>query len=467
MNDAEALMWRVEKDPHLASTFGTISLLDRSADFERLRTRMIEAAANVPRLRWRVTQPVGELGPPRWADDPDFDIDYHVRQVALPKPGTFRQLREFAAQFVLDPFDRTRPLWQFVLVEGLRGGQSALVQKMHHSITDGENGIRMSMQFLDLERDAVRPAPARIESDPPDGRGVDTAAATSASSPPNLAVSSWDALRAITEATWRLPIGVARRVGELLADPASIPHASAAAVSATRAIAAQLSETDPARSTLWTERSLRRRMETARTPFAETKAAASKLGGSINDAFLTIAAEAAARYHIERDHSVEHLRASMAVSRRTGDSGSNAFSLVRMLVPTGPMPITERFAAVRELTTAAREEARSAGLETLAVVTSALPTSLLTRIARQQAQTVDFATSNVRGAPIPVYVAGAQLLENYAIGPLAGVAWNLTLLSYNGSLDMGLNVDAAAVDDPARLATLIEQSARALQRAGR
>ena len=111
-----------------------------------------------------------------------------------------------------------------------------------------------------------------------------------------------------------------------------------------------------------------------------------------------------------------------------------------------------------------REATRGANLETLATVASALPTSLLTRIARQQAQTVDFATSNIKGAPMPVYIAGAELLETYPVGPLLGVAFNVTMLSYHGSLDMGVNVDPAAVDDPARLAQLIGQAARDITR---
>ncbi len=106
-----------------------------------------------------------------------------------------------------------------------------------------------------------------------------------------------------------------------------------------------------------------------------------------------------------------------------------------------------------------------ASLSTLATVAAALPTSLVTRLARQQAQTVDFATSNVRGSPVPVFIAGAQLLHNYAMGPLAGVAFNLTLLSYKGNLDMGLNTDAAAVADPTRLARLVDQSFKDLQKA--
>jgi diacylglycerol O-acyltransferase / wax synthase len=257
-------------------------------------------------------------------------------------------------------------------------------------------------------------------------------------------------------------VGVVRQVRELLADPSQLPDASSAAASTFRGIVNQLSDTEHARSPLWTERSLRRRLEVARAPFHDTKAAAKRLGGTLNTAFLTAATDAAARYHREMGSPVETLRASMAVSTRTETSGTNAFSLVRILVPTADMPIGERFAAIHESTVAAREQNASAGLDTLATLASTLPTSLVTRLARQQAQTVDFATSNVKGAPIPMYVAGAQLLENYPVGPLAGVAFNLTLLSYLGSLDMCLNIDTAAVADPALLTRSLERAMAAL-----
>ena len=87
-----------------------------------------------------------------------------------------------------------------------------------------------------------------------------------------------------------------------------------------------------------------------------------------------------------------------------------------------------------------------------------MPTSFITKLARQQAQTVDFATSNVRGAPVPLYLAGSQILQNYAVGPLAGVAYNLTLLSYNHSLDMGVNIDSAAVTEPELLRECLEKA---------
>ena len=110
-----------------------------------------------------------------------------------------------------------------------------------------------------------------------------------------------------------------------------------------------------------------------------------------------------------------------------------------------------------------RDAGTSGSVDALAAVAATLPTSVITRLARQQAQTVDFATSNVRGAPVPLYLAGAQILENYPVGPLLGVAYNLTLLSYSGSLDMGVNIDTQAVTDPALLRRCLERAFAELQ----
>jgi diacylglycerol O-acyltransferase / wax synthase len=451
MSDAEGLMWRLEKDPHLTSTFATVSVLDRPPDFDRLRARMERAVGAVPRLRWRVQPAPVNLSAPTWVDDPDFDIDLHVRRIAVPKPGSLRQVLDLATLITLDPFERTRPLWQFTVIEGLRGGSAALVQKMHHTITDGEGGVQMALQYLDFARDAPDPEPL-------------AAAAADVVGPPPSPTTA-ETLRDLFVGGFRLPVGIARQVRDLLADPTSIPTAGAATLDTIRGVVMQLSDVEQARSPLWRERSLRRRFEVARAPFAETKEAATRHGGTLNTAFLTAAAEAAGRYHIELGAPVDQLRASMAVSTRTESSGANAFSLARMMVPTGEMPIVERFKAIHEAATAAREQGSSASLATLATVTAALPTSLITRLARQQSQTVDFATSNVRGSPVAMYICGAKLLENYPIGPLLGVAFNLTLLSYNGSLDMGLNFDAAAVAEPERLAQLIERAFTDLQKA--
>lgn len=449
MSDAEAMMWRLEKDPYLSSAFANVTILDRAPDFDRLLRRLDRATYAFPRLRHRVQPVAGNLAPPIWVDDPNFDLHVHVRRIALPKPGTMRQLLDLASLIACDPFDRTRPLWQFVVVEGLRGGKAALVEKLHHSITDGEGGVQLSLQFLDFDRDAPEPAPFTDDE-------------IAAACPPLSPQAHQDLARELLVNSLRVPLGFLKQVKDLLVDPTGIPGAGSAAAETVRGIMAQLNDTEQARSPLWTQRSLRRRIEVLRAPFEETKAAAKRLGGTLNTAFLTAAADAAGRYHERMDQPVEHLRASMAISTRTESSGANAFSLARMLVPTGSMPIADRFAAIQHATDAARASSAGGSLDALAAIGTTLPTSVATRLARQHTQTVDFATSNVRGAPMALYLAGAMLLENYPVGPLAGVAFNLTLLSYHHSLDMGVNVDAAAVEDPDLLRRCLERSFAAL-----
>jgi hypothetical protein len=155
---------------------------------------------------------------------------------------------------------------------------------------------------------------------------------------------------------------------------------------------------------------------------------------------------------------IDHLRATMAISTRTTGSGANAFSIARLLVPTGKMTVAERFAAIATSAAHAREQSAGASLATLSAIASTLPTSVVTRLARQQAETVDFATSNVRAASFPCYIGGALVEENYPAGPLAGVAFNLTAMSYCGSFDMGLHVDPAAVSQPELLRRCVEDA---------
>lgn len=455
MSDAEALMWRMDKDPYLSSTFCNITVLDRSPDIDRLRRRLDRATRIIPRLRQRVQSMPGNLAPPMWVDDPNFDLLHHVRHISLPKPGTMRQLLDLTTLMENDPFDRTRPLWQFVIVDGLRGGKSALVQKLHHAIIDGEAGVMISMQFLDLERDAPEPPPLGPEFDE----------VVEATSPATDILGEGDVLRELLSGTFRLPLGLLRHVKDLLADPGGIGGAGADAARTLREIVQQLGDSESAQSPLWTARSLHKRIEVLRTPFAPTMAAAKRLGGTLNTAFITAAADAAGRYHRKMGAPVEHLRTSMVVSTRTEQSGSNAFSLARLSVPTGEMSPAERFAAIQAAALDAKSSTSGASVEAIAGLTAALPTSVVTRLGRQQTQTIDFATSNVKGAPFPLYVAGAKVVQNHPVGPLLGVAFNLTLLSYDGSLDMGVNIDTAAVSDPELLRTCLEQAFTAFQKA--
>ncbi len=446
MSDAEGLMWRLEKDPFLSSTFANVTILDGPIDVERFRRRMQRASIAVPRLRQRVQPSIGNLTPPEWVDDSEFAIERHVRHVALPAPGTMRQLLDLASQIATTPFDRSRPLWEFIAVDGLRGGKGALLQKMHHTIADGEGSIRLSMQFLDLSRDAPEPEPLVY---------------VPVKSPTPVPL---EVLQSVLTDAMRRPIDSLRQLAGVLADPVRLPSVAHDVVATMRSAASQLNDNEPARSPLWTARSLGRRVEIIRTPLEPMKKAAKRRGGTLNTALLTVAADAAGTYHRELGQPVEALRASMAISNRTRDSGSNAFSLVRFLVPTGEMSLDDRFTDIATATDKARVAAGGATLNRMAALTTSIPTVLLTRMARSQAESTDFATSNVRAASFPVFIAGAHVLQNHPIGPLAGVAFNLTLMSYDGSLDMGLNTDRAAITQPDLLRKLLVDSLRAFTR---
>lgn len=434
MSDTESLMWRLEKDPYLSSTFANITILDRAPNMDLLMERMERAAILIPRLRQRVQPAPGNFGNPTWVDDPSFDIKYHVRRFSLAEPGDLRQLLDLVTLIAADPFDRSRPLWQFFIVDGLENGQSAMVQKLHHTVTDGQGGVELSLMYLDLERD-VAPLPP-----------LDPEIVNAARTP--VAPDATEALRGAMTDSLRLPLSILRQVRDVLSDPSHLGELGASTSATVKGLVTQLSETDSARSPLWTQRSLRRRLETSRVSYHDMRGAAKALGGTLNTAFVTAAAHAAGQYHRQMGAPVESLRASMAISTRTESSGANAFTLARMLVPTADMPITERFAAINEILQTTRESSSSTSLDAIAAVSSLMPTSVVTRLARSQAETVDFATSNVRGAGVPLYMAGAKLLANYPVGPLGGVAFNMTLMSYMGSLDVGINIDEVAVESP-------------------
>jgi hypothetical protein len=185
------------------------------------------------------------------------------------------------------------------------------------------------------------------------------------------------------------------------------------------------------------------------------KVSAKALGGTVNDLFVTAVVGAVARYHAKRGASVDEFRVSIPLNTRSDKTvGGNDFVPARVLLNASPDQ-RERFTAI-----AARlndvKTARDPGLGwALAGLFTSLPSPLLVAVARQQVETVDFACSNVRGAPFPLYVSGARVLANYPMGPTGGTAANATVMSYEGSLDLGLVTDPAAVDDPGELRDFI------------
>jgi len=441
MSDVEALMWSLDADPVLSSTFANLTFFDQAPDPERLRRRLWRASRVVPRLRRRVTDAFGP-GTPVWEDDPTFDLDRHLRWVQLPQGTTEDDVRALAAEIAATPFDRERPLWEFTVFEGLPDGEAAMVQKMHHTITDGKGGIRMSLEFIDVERDT--PEPPALDDGPP---------------PPPVDRAPWSGAVDLVTSIARRNADTARRMVDTAADWARDPLHVASLLAAlpgetaatTRSLVRQLGVVDSHRSPLWTQRSLDRQLETFKISLAHTKATATALGGSVNDLFVTAAAGGAGAYHRRHGVGVGELRMSMPVSTRKDHSpGGNAFAPTRVLVPVGSDP-RQRFSEVHERLEVTKHE-RAMGLTTsLAGLMNLLPRPMLLRLARQQVLTVDFATSNVRAAPFDLYIAGALMTANFPLGPIAGTAWNLTTMSYRGELNLGLHVDRAAVSDPAEL----------------
>ncbi len=447
MTDAEAMMWNIEHDPRLSSNIGSIIITDQPLDADVMRKRIVSAVVDIPRLRERVAPVLGRLAPPVWIPDKEFDLDYHFRRVALPAPGTDRQLYDLCTTLNQEPFDRTRPLWLFVLIEGLEGGRGALFSKLHHTVADGEGALRLSEHYMDLGREG--PVPPDVDLDEIIAKQTE-----------NSDIESSEeflpsAIRTASHTVRRL-LGMARRaVGEVAlaaTDPSRLGEAATNLTTAVSSARSQMSSGDgvPSGSDAWKKRSRHRWFDVVDVDFEQARAAARALGGSLNDFFVTGATLGAVRYHEFIGEEVEFFNATFVVSTRDDSSaGGNSFTPSKVRVPGGKMDPAERFAAIRDAMGARRGEV-TGGADLMGAVSglaNLLPTSVVTGIARSQAGAVDFATSNVRGAPIEVYIAGGKVLATYPIGPVAGTAWNITMMSYAGTLFMGVHVDPVAVED--------------------
>jgi WS/DGAT/MGAT family acyltransferase len=453
MSDHEALMWNIEKDPWLNPSGGGLFVFDRPIDVDLLRARMRLAVSELPRFTQRVQPGLGRLSTPAWVPDPEFDFDSHFRVMTLPAPGTQRQLLDLAARLYMEPFDRTRPLWKMIVIEGLESGQGALWSMMHHAISDGIGQLRIAEMFQDIERDVPRSPEVDLEKIVADAAashrrkelggdlGSSLVGATGASIGHLARRLGGTARRAMAEvAIWPADPG---RVGEKLGHVAAMVTETAEQLTH--------SAEDGEGAPLWSERSRHRHLEAVTVPLDRLKAASKAAGTTVNAAFVAAMAHAAVRYHADRGASFDTLNVSFVLSTRTDDkAGGNAFTPVLVQLPADERDITGRLVVTAATLDDARAAAgRSGGLTALSGVVNLLPTSVVTRTARGQAAKIDLATSNLRGAPIPLYIGGAEVQYSVTMGPLAGTPCNATALSYCNNFDIGLFIDPVAIDDPA------------------
>lgn len=475
MSDFEALMWTLEKNPALSNIFANVTILDRPPDHARFVDKMAAAVTKVPKLHQRPMEPAGALSNPAWADDPDFDLHHHLRWVNLGGGATTRELYDYVTTLISQPFDRERPLWDFTVVEGLEGGAAAMLQRMHHTITDGEGGIRLSVAFLDLERspDAQQEGAGRADGNMEPSPLAGVAAGADHDRQSETSGEETPGTGRITEFVGALAESLRQRGAQVVdaigAAGTFIVHPTDAAEMARSAgrQAQVLTRCSP----LWTQRSLGRWFGTTSLELAAVKDASHRLGGTVNDFFVTGAVAAAGAYHRAKGAQVDQLRMSMPVSIRgaapdtpRGDpmAGGNAFSPSQVMVPATEMSARERFSEVHERLSATRSERVLGALGGAAAVINLLPTAALLATGERAAAGIDFVCSNVRAAPFDLYMGGALLEANYPVGPLAGTAFNLTTMSYRGMLWLGLNVDPGAVEDPELLLSELEVAYREL-----
>jgi diacylglycerol O-acyltransferase len=409
----------------------------------------------VPRYRQKLAFPPLEAGRPFWVDDPNFNLDYHVRHTALPKPGSDDQLRELAGRIYSQRLDRSKPLWETWIVHGLEDGRFALISKTHHALVDGVSGVDIATVLFDLS-----PVPDEPEGDdgwspspePSDVELVADGVVGLARTPFDLAGRAFGALQHPVDTLERLR-EAAEGVGEVVWAgmnpapdvPLNVPIG-------------------PHRRVRWVQSRL-----------ADFKEVKNGLGGTVNDAVLAVVAGALRRWLQDRGVRTEgvELRALVPVSIRAEDERGALGN--RIAVMRGPLPVyvddpVERLRVVREAMGDLKESKQALGAEVISGLTGFAPPTLLAQASRLNFSTrlFNLIVTNVPGPQFPLYLLGRELQE---LAPVAFLpedhALAVAIMSYNGSVDFGLLGDYDAMPDLDVFADYLEDAlAELMQAAG-
>jgi len=433
---ADAVLWDIERDPVLRSTIVAVARLDRSPDWGRLTARLDRVSRLVPRLRERVADPPFGLGAPRWVIDEHFDLRYHLRRARCPAGADMRAVLDMAEPIASAGFDPCRPLWEFTLVEGLDDGGAALIQKVHHSLTDGVGGVELALQMLD---DRPDPAPEVDDADLPLPR--------SASSAVELAVYAASEQAAAVAGLIRHLPAVARH---------TVPRVGQVAPSVARMLRPVRAPASP----LMRGRSVTRRLHLFEVPLADLKAAGHAVGGTTNDAYLAGVVGGVNEYHHRHGVSPVELRVTMPINvRAAGDEvAGNHFSPARFVVPAGIDDPAERMRVLGARARRWRAEPANAFTDALAAVLDALPRPVTTAVFGGMLRNIDLVCTNVPGLPQRSWLAGAEVLRQHAFAPPSGAALSVALMSHVDTACIGVCTDNVAVPDADLLATCLEEA---------
>jgi diacylglycerol O-acyltransferase len=420
--------------------------------YEEFRDHLDSRLHLVPRFRQKLRfVPYGQ-GRPVWVDDPQLNLDYHVRHTALPAPGSNEQLRNLAARIFSQRLDRSKPVWEMWLVDGLKDGRFAVIGKSHHALVDGVSGVDISTVLYDLAPDPAPLPPADPWIPQPE---------------PTEAQLVADAL--LERAT--SPAEMVRGVRALVRRPRQVLGAVAEGVQATGAFA-RAGFSAPA-SPFNVKIGPYRRFAMVRADLAELKRIKDEAGGTVNDVVLAAVAGALGRFMRARGHSTHELelRAMVPISVRTADERGDLGNRVSAMMATLPVwcedPI-ERLHVVTESMGDLKSSKQAMGATMLTNLSDFAPPTIVGQAARLQSRQRMFnmVVTNVPVPQFPLYLLGRELLHIFPMVPLAanqGVCFGL--MSYNGSIDFGLIGDYDTMPDLDDLAADLEASIAELSEA--
>lgn len=408
--------------------------------FGRFQQLLEQRIHLVPQFRQRVVNvPLG-LDHPYFVDDPDFDIGYHLRRIALPEPGDHRLLQEFVGRLVSRPMDMSKPLWEIYVVEGLEGGRWAYVGKAHHVLVDGVGGNEVLVQLLDLEptpRDVEPPAePFEPAALPTDLDLLRHAAVGTARKPARL----WQTLRRSTDVAVDLARWGLRREGD-----------------------------EPGLSVLGPRTFLNgpihphRQVSLGQVSLDEVKQAKNAFGCTVNDVVLAVTGRALRAFVTAHGGTVDKgMVAAVPISIRpppTGDPTEVDNQVSGMTVPLHDDidDVAEQLRRIARATTPAKEQLGAVAATLLqdwseyappAVAAQAMRFYSRAGLARRHPPIANVTLSNVPGPPIPLYLAGSRMEAMYPIGPVIhNQRVNITLVSYRDTMFVGVVADREAVPD--------------------
>jgi WS/DGAT/MGAT family acyltransferase len=413
---------------------GRLARPDGSVDIERVRSYVASRLHRLPRYRQRLAWIPIERHPV-WVDDPHFQIDYHVRHTALPRPGDERQLKRLAGRVVSQPLDRERPLWEFWVVEGLEGGKRfAIVNKVHHCMIDGISGVDLMAILLAADPDAAPEPSPPFEPRPPPGP-LDLLAGEV-----GRRVSGLVGVLGRTPSALRAPVDLAQRVRE-----------GVVAVGETLSAALRPTSDTPINQRLGPHR----RIDWRDLELSRVKAVKDRLGGTVNDVVLATIAGALRRFLALRRLDVDHLRirANVPVSLRTRDERGtlgNRIALFMAELPVDEPDPLARLERVRATMERLKRSRQAMGAEVLAAVSEWTSATLLSLAVRGAAlgRPYNLVVTNVPGPQIPLYMLGARMERCYPVvnlQPQQGLG--VGLFSYAGMLGVGFTADTDQLPD--------------------